>query len=53
MKKKQFNSEICGCFITFESDKDVKKAQKLINDTKIKIFDKELKIERAREPSDY
>ena len=52
-KWKLFESEICGIFIIFESDKDVKKAQDQINKTKVDIFGKRLDVERAKEPSDY
>ena len=52
-KWKLFDSEICGIFIIFESDKDVKTAQELINKTNVEIFGKKLQTERASEPSDY
>ena len=44
---------ICGAFVTFESDRDVKMAQQICIDSKLQIFGMPIKVKRAKEPSNY
>lgn len=52
-KLRQYNTNVCGFFITFENDSDVKLAKKICDQTKLQIFGKAVSISRAKEPSNY
>lgn len=52
-KAAQYNTDVCGVFITFENDSDVKMSQDICRNTKLQIFGKQINIKRAQEPSNY
>jgi hypothetical protein len=53
---RQYNANICGLFVTFETDSAVKLAEdmcKNVNRSKFQLFGKRVQIARAKEPSNY
>jgi hypothetical protein len=34
----QYHTTVCGVFMTFEDDKNVREAQAIMNETKLQIF---------------
>lgn len=52
-KKKQYYTPVCGVFMTFENDIHVRKAQNVMNETKLKKFGENVQVVRAEEPSNY
>lgn len=53
MKTKQYRTEICGCFLTLKDEENLKAAQKHLKTRKVVLADKDLKLKRAKEPSNY
>lgn len=52
-KYQQYETDVCGVFITFENDSSVQMAKSICEKTRLQIFGKPIKIKRAREPSEY
>lgn len=49
----QYHARVCGAFVTFESDKDLKTAKAICEQTKLQIFGKPVTMKRSEEPSNY
>ena len=52
LKQKQYNTNICGVFLTFENHKDVTLAKALAQQV-TQIFESNTQMKRAQEPDQY
>ena len=52
-KGDHYHTTICGVFVTFEDDRNLKLVMQNFNQLPLCIYGKDVKVKRASEPSDY